>query len=598
MIVHASIQKFNYGDILTGIRKEYGFSEKLFDVMLSYQNATVTGEETETTWYSCGMQTESLQIHIDDRDREGIFRIHYDYLTDRFTEENICRMHGHIKNLLFSSIEDDTRCLYDLSMLTDEESDKLLNYNKIPVKYPKNECIHHLIEGQARKNPEKTAIVAEDATLTFAQLNEQANRIAHYLDKCCSEKSVIAVSLPRKSYLAAAMLGVLKSGSAYMPIDPNYPEDRIRYMMSASNAQLCITEENIGDMLSQTQTENPEHAVSGDDIFCALHTSGSTGKPKMALLRHRNLRSFLAANQRFWEGIDTVVSATIVTFDAFILDSMLSLAQGCRIILAKEEDIYNQKGFEKLFDYSENNMFFATPTKLENYIKNSETGSFLSKIKTFIVGGEVFNRNLLEAIKAETPDSKVYNIYGPTEAAICVLVDELELGQDITIGKPMSNSQIYITDKFLTPVPAGVIGEICIGGDSVGAGYINQPEMTKEKFADNPFGDGKLYRTGDLAYWREDGKVAYVGRNDFQVKIRGLRIELEEIENAMCTVDGIMQSVVVVRKNNEGRQIICAFYTGKETETKEIRQIIGKALPQYMIPHIFTYMEELPLLIF
>lgn len=588
-------QKFNYGDILTGIRKEYGFSEKLFDVMLSYQNATVTGEDTETTWYSCGMQTESLQIHIDDRDREGIFRIHYDYLTDRFTEENICRMHGHIKNLLFSSIEDDTRCLYDLSMLTDEESDKLLNYNKIPVKYPKNECIHHLIEGQARKNPEKTAIVAEDATLTFAQLNEQANRIAHYLDKCCSEKSVIAVSLPRKSYLAAAMLGVLKSGSAYMPIDPNYPEDRIQYMLSASDAQFCITEENIGEMLCQMQTENPEHRICGDDIFCALHTSGSTGKPKMALLRHRNLRSFLAANQRFWEGVDTVVSATIVTFDAFILDSMLSLAQGCQMILAKEEDIYNQKGFEKLFGYSENNLFFSTPTKLDNYINNSETRSFLSRIRAFIVGGEVFNRNLLESIKAETPDSRVYNLYGPTETALCVLGDELELGQDITIGRPLANSQIYITDKYLTPVPTGVIGEICIAGDSVGAGYINQPEITEEKFVDNPFGDGKIYRTGDLAYWREDGKVAYVGRNDFQVKIRGLRIELEEIENAMCSVDGIMQSVVVVRKNKEGRQIICAFYTGKEIDTKEIRQIIGKGLPQYMIPHIFTHMEELPL---
>ena len=589
-------QKFNYGDVLASIRKEYGFSDKLFDVMLSYQNATVTGTSIETTWYSCGMQTESLQMHIDDRDGEGIFRIHYDYLTDRFTEEDIFSLHSHIKNILFSAIEDDSRCLYELTMLSDRESEKILeNFNKIPVEYPINECVHHLIEQHAGKSPEKVAVVAEDATLTYTELNEQANRIAHYLEKHCTEKSVIAVLLPRKSFLIAAMLGILKSGSAYMPIAPDYPEDRIQYMLSESNAQLCITEDNIGEMLAEGQTENPDHAISGDDMFCALHTSGSSGKPKMALLRQKNMRNFLASNQYFWEGIDTIVSTTIVTFDAFILDSMLCLAQGCRMILAKEEDIYNQKGFEKLFDYSENNMFFATPTKLENYIKNSETRSFLSRIKAFVVGGEVFNKNLLELIKTETPDSRVYNLYGPTETTLCVLGDELELDQEITIGRPISNSQIYIVDQFLTPVPIGVTGEICVAGDSVGAGYINQPELTKEKFVDNPFGTGKLYRTGDLAYWREDGKVAYVGRNDFQVKIRGLRIELEEIENAICTVEGITQSVVVVRKNKEGRQIICAFYTGKEMETKEIRLVIGKALPKYMIPHVFTHMEELPM---
>ncbi|MDY2595248.1 MAG: amino acid adenylation domain-containing protein [Oliverpabstia sp.] len=589
-------QKFNYGDVLTNIRKEYGFSEKLFDVMLSYQNATVTGELVETTWYSCGMQTDSLQIHIDDRDEEGIFRIHYDYLIDRFTEEDICKMHSRIKNILFSAIEDDTRRLCELTMLSDSESKKILKtFNSTPLEYSVNECVHYLIEKHVQKSPEKVAVVAKDATLTYAELNEQANRIAHYLNKHCKEKSVIAVLLPRKSYLLAAILGVLKCGSAYMPISPDYPEDRIQYMLNESNAQFCITEENINEMLAEEPVENPCHTISGDDVFCALHTSGSTGKPKMALLRHRNLRSFLAANQRFWEGIDTVVSSTIVTFDAFILDSMLSLAEGCRIILAKEEDIYNQKGFEKLFEYSENNMFFATPTKLENYIRNGETRSFLSRIKTFIVGGEVFNKNLLELIKTETPDSKVYNIYGPTETTVCVLVDELELEKEITIGKPGSNSQIYIVDKFLTPMPTGITGELCIAGDSVGAGYINQPELTKEKFVDNPFGKGKLYRTGDLAYWREDGKVVYVGRNDFQVKIRGLRIELEEIENAISTVEGITQAVVVVRKNKEGRQIICAFYSGKERETKEIRQIIGKTLPQYMIPHVFTYMEELPL---
>lgn len=166
---------------------------------------------------------------------------------------------------------------------------------------------------------------------------------------------------------------------------------------------------------------------------------------------------------------------------------------------------------------------------------------------------------------------------------------------DIHIGKPITNTQIYIVDKYMQLVPIGIIGELCIAGDGVGAGYLNRPELTAEKFVDNPFGEGKLCKTGDLAYWREDGNIAYVGRNDFQVKIRGLRIELGEIENAICSIEGITQSVVVVRKNDEGRQLICAFYTGAEVDAKEIRNCIGKKLPKYMLPHIFTYINVMPL---
>ena len=459
-------QKFNYGDVLAGIRREYGFGEKLYDVMLSYQNASVTNPGTETTWYCCGMQTESLQFHIDDRDGEGIYRIHYDYLTDRFTEEEIERLHQHVTSLLFSAISDDGRKLQELEIMPVQERQKVMElFNQAAVDYPRSECVHTLFEQHAARTPDRTALIAQDGTLTFGQLDALANRVANgLLAEDVRKGDIVAVALPRKTALYAALLGVLKTGAAYMPIDPNYPQDRIRYMLNESGAKLCITEDNVETLLSCENSRNPGINTGGEDIYCALHTSGSTGMPKMALLKHGGIRSFLAANQRFWDGVDTVVSATIVTFDAFILDSVLSMAQGCRVVLASEDEIYNQSGFEKLFDYSERNMFFSTPTKLENYITGSENKDFLRRIKRFVVGGEVFSAQLLKLIKTHAPDSRVFNIYGPTEATICATVDELELGQEITIGTPVANDQIYIVDSFLEPVPIGVVGELCIAG--------------------------------------------------------------------------------------------------------------------------------------
>jgi len=457
-------------------------------------------------------------------------------------------------------------------------------------------CVHELFEEQVASAPDNTAVIACDASLTYAELNEQANAIAHSLiDKGVCGGDIVAFVLHRRSYLVAAMFGILKSGAAYLPIDPDYPQDRISYMIEDSKAKFVITDDNIIELLSHTRKGNPSISVKPDSLFCALHTSGSTGTPKMSLLKHSGMMSFIAANKRFWKGTDTVVSATIVTFDAFVMDSVLSVSQGVKLVLASEDDIYNQANFERLFDHSENNMFFSTPTKLESYITNSSDKAYLRRIKSFVVGGEVFGEVLLSHISEHTPESRVYNIYGPTETTICAVVDCLDRQNDITIGKPIANTQIYIVDKNMQPTPIGVTGELCIAGDGVGAGYLNRPELTAEKFIDNPFGEGKLYKTGDLAYWREDGNIVYIGRNDFQIKIRGLRIELGEIENAIDEISGITHAVVVVRKNNEGRQLICAFYTGTDVEVKTIREHIGQKLPKYMMPHIFTHLDDMPL---
>lgn len=441
-------QKHNYGDVLAAIRKENGFSETLYDVMISYQNAAIMGADVETTWYFSGSQNESLQIHIDDRDSEGIFRIHYDYLTDKFTADEIDMLHRHICTLLFDAIQNSEKKLPELELLTAVEKQKLLyDFNDTAADYPQDKCVHQLFEERVLKTPDKTAVIACDKTLTYAQLNEEANRIAHALiEQGVGVGNIVAIKLSRKSYLFSAMLAVLKAGAAYMPIDPNYPANRIEYMLTESNAKFCIDEANISQLLSNESAFDLDIEIDRNSMFCALHTSGSTGKPKLSLLRQDSMLNFISANQRFWEDVDTIVSATVVTFDAFAMESVLSVAQGKQVVLASEDEIFNQSMFEALFFHSEHNMFFSTPTKLEHYIQSCANSAFLQRVKCFVVGGEVFSGHLLRALKKAAPQSNVYNIYGPTETTICISTAQI----DLTMYQEIKQREI----KDLTAVSA------------------------------------------------------------------------------------------------------------------------------------------------
>ncbi len=595
-------QKFNYGEVLSAIRKEFNFTEKLYDVLISYQNATIGAENVETTWYHSGEQGESLQIHIDDRDREGIFRIHYDYQTQKFTEEDIDRLHLHLCNLLFDGIGQEDKKLCDLELLSKEEAKKLLcEFNHTQTEYPKYKCIHRLFEEQVAKAPNKIALIACDKTLSYKELNERANRIAHRLMELgVGVGDLVAFELPRTGDLFAVMLGILKAGGAYLPIDPEYPRDRISYMLSDSHSKLCITEETLPSLLSCQKTENPAIQVDSTNLCYCIYTSGSTGQPKGTLLTHRNVVNYVDDNGfNVYHKIvkphyKRIVSVTTVGFDIFVTESLLPLTKGIEIVFANEEQAKFQGKLNALLQSYPVDVLQTTPTKMKTFIADGEQTAYLQDLKAIVLGGEALDQALAEKLSHIT-DAKLFNIYGPTETTVWSTLTEVKKGESIHIGKPIANTQIYIVDKYMKAVPIGVTGELCIAGDGVGRGYLGRPELTVERFANNPFGPGKLYKTGDLAYWQEDGTIAYVGRNDFQVKIRGLRIELGEIENALCAIEGISQAVVVVRKNTEGRQLICGFYTGAKLDTKEIRKSLEKKLPKYMLPHLYARLPAMPL---
>ena len=413
-------QHYNYEDLLSALRKKYNFTEKLYDIILSYQNAKTGAKDFETEWYTCGMQMESLQIHIDDRDGEGVLTINYDYRTDRFTEKQIERMHGHMFCLFADIVGDENKKIRELNILFDGERNQLLyEFNDTKMDYPKDKCIYQLFEEQVLKTPGKTAVVACDKTLTYDELNKLSNRIANALiEKGIGTGDIVAFALPRKSYLIATMFGILKSGAAYMPMDPDYPQDRIGYMLSESQARLYITNKVLDELLENVNIKNPNNSVNQEDLYCALHTSGSTGKPKLVLLTHKNVMNFLYANRRFYENIDATVSVTIVTFDIFMQDTIMSVAFGVKTILSSEEQIYNQIEFEKLFLLTRSALFFSTPTKLKQYIIGSATKEFLKHIGVLIIGGEVFTEDLYNLIMANRDITNCYNGYGPTETTI------------------------------------------------------------------------------------------------------------------------------------------------------------------------------------
>lgn len=606
-------ERYNYGDVLTNLRKEFNFGEKLYDTMISYQNAKVGGADVETTWYHGGEQSESLQIHIDDRDSEGIFRVHYDYLTEKFTGDEIEKIHRHICNLLFDGIANPNKKLHELNILTPEEQQKLLyTFNDTAVEYPKDKCVHQLFEEQVERTPDKTAIIFKDTLLSYFELNELVQKYADILVSLGINKgNVVAVHLERSHRLIVLQLAVLKIGAIFLPVDKRYPIDRIEYMCKDCNVSILVSDDSDDrhikanvitiDEFEQAVPNKKAATVNNSGICYIIYTSGSTGTPKGCALTGKGLTNFCRNNNTLetLKNRENNVFACVnsVSFDYFIAESLLPLTNGYTTVIFDDNESTIQDEFLKIVSENAVNVVMTTPTRLKIYFSDKSDCDVLKQLTCVCTSGEPLMPELLMQIYEKSPNAQVYNPIGPSECSVWDIGGRLNKddGIDIHIGKPIANTQIYIVDKYMKICPIGVTGELCIAGDGVGAGYLNRPELTAEKFIDNPFGEGKLYKTGDLAYWREDGNIAYVGRNDFQVKIRGLRIELGEIENAINSVDGISQSVVVVRKDEAGRQLICAFYTGEEKPAKEIRDTIGKRLPKYMLPHIFTHIVEMPL---
>lgn len=548
---------------------------------------------------------------------QGDVIIRLEYNREKYDDELLDRLADAYRSILRKLGEekaDEIESLHSIDILPEKEKELLLNaFNDTRVEYPRQKCVHELFMEQAALHPNQAALEFDNDCFTYRQLDQMSNAIAFLLQKngVCAD-TVVPIISKRNWRMIVAMLGVLKAGGAYFLIDHTYPEERIRYLCDLCDGNVAISDTLIRfkscviDINTITTESVLNRSPKGDSDACKrcciIHTSGSTGKPKATVLTHNNLYNYIGYAKVFFKDVDVALSTTSIAFDAFQLETVVALCNGIKVALYNEEQISSQELFEMTTEQHDRSFLFQTPTKIANFIRNSTSKEFIKRIKSYVIGGEVFPRELAETIKMFNPEASIFNIYGPTETTICVTTDKVKLTSDITIGRPIANTQIYILDDSQHLLPIGVAGELCIAGAGVGQGYLNRPDLTKERFIQNPFatemnGHGKtLYLTGDLARWRVDGKIEYLGRVDTQVKIRGLRIELSEIESAMSGYPGIKMVAVNDKRDENGRQYLVGYYTSDAyINVSDLRKFLGNCLPRYMVPNYFMHLNAMPM---
>ncbi|MBR1524314.1 MAG: amino acid adenylation domain-containing protein [Lachnospiraceae bacterium] len=497
-----------------------------------------------------------------------------------------------------------------ISLINDEQRDRLLKIGQgekadIPVK-----LLHKMFERSAKENADKTALIACDKTLTFAQLENKANIIANGLiSRGIGKGGRVVLLLPRRSFYFAAAFGVLKAGAAFIPCDPQYPADRINHIIGDSDAKFILTTDDkladypaekaldIETLLAGSDTACPDVDVSPEDLAYMIYTSGSTGKPKGVMLRHKGICNYVTPNdgnpmfQSVRDVTGVMVTVTTVSFDMSFKDSFGILCNGKTVVFADEEQMNDPRALAQLFAATHADSFNATPSRMRQYLDYGKFREEAGKLKLLVCGAEQYPEALLAQIR-ELGIPTIINTYGPTEITVSSNMAYLMDADHISVGRPIANCNEYIVDADGNLLPEGVMGELLIGGPGVAAGYVNLPEKTAASFIS--YNGERVYRSGDYARWDEDGNVMILGRIDGQVKLRGLRIEPSEIEGLMEKQPGIKRSVVVVRKLN-GQDNLCAYFTAeKEIDTHTLRDALAEKLTHYMVPAAFMQLDEIP----
>ena len=606
-------QRFPYSHILRDLHERFGFTGNLYDVIVSFQNAK-TGFTTKTSWYSNGHSEVGLEFHIDNRDSADRYTLNLDYQLALFPDEReIGLLVKRVLHIMDQIIETPEIRLDEVSILPKEERDQTLDcFNQTNTPYDKTKCVHTLFAEQAANTPDKIALVFEGDEFTYRQLDEMSNSLAHFLrEKGVAPGSIVPIISRRSWHVIVAMLGVLKAGGAYMPVDPSYPADRIRAMLDIAQCQLALTcgyADSLGIETIGLETFDfcadispVENRNASEDLCYIIFTSGSTGTPKGVSICHRNVVNYAKASgsntaiQYVTTGAKSIVSTTNIIFDIFVTESLMPLLNGITIHFSNDRQAYSQKELAQLIRSSAADVLQTTPTKMRSYMMDRNNLSYLRNLKAVILGGEALPSDLLLELR-HSSNAKIFNIYGPAETTVWSTNKLLE-HDDITIGKPIANTQIYILDQNQQLLPIGVAGELCISGDGVGKGYLNRPDLTAERFLPDPFRPGQtMYRTGDLARWRMDGEIEYLGRIDTQVKIRGLRIELGEIESIMSSFDGIGLAAVTDKRDENGRQYLVGYYTAEApVDESALRRHLTAKLPQYMVPNFLMHLPSMPM---
>jgi surfactin family lipopeptide synthetase C len=648
----AEARQFEYSPLV----QVQGWSEvarglPLFESLVAFDNFPVDNSLQEQ-----GKADQGLQIgNVGDYDGTSVplvvaaspgpeLQLRLGYDTSRFDADTIARLLEYLQSILESFALDPEQQLSDLQFLTSAERGQLLvGWNDTQTEFPQDLCINQLIEAQAERTPRNVAVTYQDEQLTYRQLNAKANQIARHLRSLgVGPESRVGICMGRSAERVVAILGVLKAGGAYVPLDPATPPERLSFMIADAGVEVLLTEQQLearfasentrvvsldaewesitGEPLKrgrvrrlyermrtrlrdtlQESEANLDQNVSPDNLAYIIFTSGSTGQPKGVAVQHRGVINLLhqMAQAPGMTQTDRALLLTSISFDIAGIELFLPLCVGASIVVAPQAAVTDPRQLSALIAASGVTFMQATPSAYRMMLEGDPDTLRHPSLRVLVAAGEALSDELAARLKAE--GRQLWNGYGPTETTIYSATELVE-SEPVTIGRPVANTQLYILDEGMQPVPQGVSGELFIGGVALARGYINRPDLTAEKFVPDPFGKvpgARLYRTGDLVRHLSDGKIDYQGRIDHQVKIRGFRIELEEIETVLAQHPCVRRAVVTAREQNGGdKQLVAYFTTRTQQEAPagaELRRFLKDKLPDYMVPSAFVAMESIPL---
>ncbi len=604
---------YPYQNILNFVKEKHNTTLPLYDFVFSFQNFSVP---SYCKWINSNSQLESLQVHIKNISSESdSLTIHYHFLDDIFSIESINIMNDRILFLIDQILENNNTTIHDISILSNTDKLLLDTFNSTDYDYNKNSNIVHEFEKVATLYPDNIAIKDSNKSLTYKELNNRSNIVAKYISSQSIDSDIIAFSKERSIDIVIIILGILKSGHTYMPIDPEYPINRISYMLNNSGCKLLITSKNLNDQIFNKYSDidillydtieldqecsNLSLNIPSDKLCYIMYTSGSTGDPKAVSIKHYNVLNFTKSvhNKLNYNSNDTVISVTTVCFDIFVFELFPTLLSGMTLFMTSELEAKSPKLLSSIIINNNISRILTTPSRIDLLFEDITYLKSLSTIKQFLLGGEPLPKNFLLKLKKHT-NASIVNLYGPTETTVYSTLKDLTHTTDITIGTPIYNTKIFILDKNNVQMPIGCIGEICISGDGVGNGYYNNHKKTSEVFIPNPYGNDLIYKTGDLGFFNNNGEIVCLGRKDNQIKIRGYRIELDDINSNILKFDGILKCVVVDKIDSNDQKYLCAYYTcSKQIDINKLKIFLLDSLPNYMIPTYFINLESFPLTI-
>ncbi|MCP5051134.1 MAG: amino acid adenylation domain-containing protein, partial [bacterium] len=541
-----------------------------------------------------------------------------------YEDETIQRIFTYFQRTVEAGIFNLQMSIGDIEILTEEEKHELLvTFNDTKQEYPHQKAIHELFEEQAASQPDNIAVTYEGEPFTYVEINEKAEGLAVYLRQAgLRREEPVGVMVVDSGRVIVSILSILKAGGAYVPLNADYPGERKRYIINDCNTRFLLTNLDVPGIVVEKVISLDDETVygsgfdgdfkrecGGGDLAYIIYTSGSTGTPKGVMVEHRSvIRLVKNTNYITFESGGSILLTGALEFDASTFEIWGALLNGLTLHLAGRDTIVNHGRLKRVIRENRVSIMWMT-SGLFNRMLDTDIQLF-SGLKTLLVGGDVLSPIHINRVRGQFPDLRVINGYGPTENTTFSTTHHIvrDYRGSIPIGKPISNSTVYILDSRFEPVPIGVAGELYVGGDGVARGYLNHPKLTVKLFLNKSFWEsrtlfskrvlaagGALYKTGDLARWLSDGTVEFLGRGDYQVKIRGYRIEPGEIESWLMRIDGVKNAVVLDRETRDGEKYLCAYVIALGMDIGKLKEVLGERLPDYMVPGHFVSLDEFPL---